>query len=232
MRPLVTVASTSSRFLIEIKVFSLKGIRKKVIVTFWQRIFFFFFARCLFYTVQQKCNILTFDRAVNQETGASGRGCQNITLTRGRVEFGADATLTGSRWMSNNYITWCHRRLELVGVSCSWSLSCSSRQWEPAPDRGLAALSDPPSLVEQPSRMRKKYCYSQRNPFENKVWEVYFSKEVCSFVIIVDYVSAYIYIYVYVLCSCMWLYNKKIKIPFSKLDGHKVRVQIKIIFTL
>ena len=68
--------------------------------------------------------------------------------------------------------------------------------------------------VEQASRMRKKCCYSQRNlgsiycslfrlqltfhtqpfrnPFENKVWEVYFSKEVCSFVIIVDYVSAYI----------------------------------------
>ena len=41
------------------------------------------------------------------------------------------------------------------------------------------------------------------NPFENKVWEVYFSKEVCSFVIIVYYVSA---------CMCIrvvvsWLYN-------------------------
>ena len=41
------------------------------------------------------------------------------------------------------------------------------------------------------------------NPFENKVWEVYFSKEVRSFVIIVDYVSACI-------CICIvvsWLYN-------------------------
>ena len=27
------------------------------------------------------------------------------------------------------------------------------------------------------------------NPFENKVWEVYFPKEVCSFVIILDFVS-------------------------------------------
>ena len=84
------------------------------------------------------------------------------------------------------------------------------RQWEPAPSRGLGP-SGPP--VEQPSRMRKKCCYSQRtggqyvavcsvsnsplsqpfcNTFENKVWEVYFSKEVCSFVIIVDWVSAYI----------------------------------------
>ena len=32
-------------------------------------------------------------------------------------------------------------------------------------------------------------------PFEIK-WEVYFSAEVCSFVIIVDYVSAYIYVYI------------------------------------
>ena len=42
------------------------------------------------------------------------------------------------------------------------------------------------------------------NAFENKVWEVYFSKEVCLFVIIVDYVSACI-------CICIdvwWLYNK------------------------
>ena len=41
---------------------------------------------------------------------------EDITLTCGRVEFGADATPTRSRWSSNNYITRCHRRLELVGV--------------------------------------------------------------------------------------------------------------------
>ena len=80
---------------------------------------------------------MTLDPAVNQETGASGRRHQAITLTSGRVEFGAIATPTESRWMSNNYITQCYRRFELVGVSCSWSSSCSSRQWEPAPDRGL-----------------------------------------------------------------------------------------------
>ena len=118
--------------------------------------------------------------------------------------------------------------------SVSWSSSCSSRQWEPAPSRWLGP-SGPP--VEQLSRMRKKCCYSQRNlgsiccslfrpqltshtqpfhnpfhnPFENKVWEVYFSKEVCSFVIIVDYVSA---------CICIRivasrLYNTK-SINYSK----------------
>ena len=42
-----------------------------------------------------------------------------------------------------------------------------------------------------------------RNPFENEVWEVYFSKEVCSFVIIVDYVSACICIHIVL----SWLYN-------------------------
>ena len=89
------------------------------------------------------CNLLTLDPAVNQETGASARKYQGITLTCGRVEFGSIATPTGSRWMSNNYIIRCHRWLDLVGVSCSWSLNCSSRQWEPAPDRGIAALGDP-----------------------------------------------------------------------------------------
>ena len=80
--------------------------------------------------------------------------------------------------------------------------------------------------IEKPSRMRKKCCYNTEElgvnmlqsvpspthlsnttfsqPFatlSNKVWEVYFSKEVCSFVIIVDYVSVY-------SCICiMWLYS-------------------------
>ena len=62
---------------------------------------------------------------------------KDITLTCGRVEFGAHATPTRSRWTSNNYIIRCHRRFELVGVSCSWISSCSLKQWEPAPDRGL-----------------------------------------------------------------------------------------------
>ena len=118
--------------------------------------------------------------------------------------------------MSNNYITRCHRHFQLVGFSylesVCWSSSCSSRQWETVPSRGLGP-SGPP--VKQPSRMRKKCCDSQRNlgsiccslfplqvtshtqafcnPFatlSNKMNEAYFSKEVCSFVIIVDFVFA------------------------------------------
>ena len=158
--------------------------------------------------INKMCNILTFNRAVNQETGASGWGCQNITFTCGWVEFGADATLTGSRWALNNYITRCHRWFELVGVNSS----CSSRQWEPAPDRGLAALSDPrlgsPAEWERSAAIVRgtwgqyvAVCSISNsplthNPFENKVWEVYFSKEVCSFV-------HYCW-----LCFCMYMYSR------------------------
>ena len=86
------------------------------------------------------------------------------------VEFDADAMPTGSRWASNNYITRCHRRFELVGVrgrqSSVWvavtvrvpiAVGDKMPLWEPAPDRGLGP-SGPP--VEQPNRMRKKCCYN------------------------------------------------------------------------
>ena len=84
---------------------------------------------------------------------------EDITLTCGRVEFGADATPIRSRCMSNNYITRCHRQFGELESVC-WSASCSSRLWEPAPSRGLGPPGPP---VEQPSRMRKKCYYSQRN---------------------------------------------------------------------
>ena len=68
-------------------------------------------------------------------------------LDRGWVEFAAIATLTGSRPTLNNYINRCHRRVELVGVRVSWSPICSSRQWEPSPNRGLGNSGTP---LEQP----------------------------------------------------------------------------------
>ena len=137
---------------------------------------------------------VTYWPSTQPSIGKKVHTVEDITLTCGRVDFGADATPTRSRLMSNNDITRCHSWSQLVGVRGS------SRLWEPAPSRGLGP-SGP--LVEQPSRIRKKCCYSQRNlgsicyslfslqlpshtqpfrnPFENKVWEVYFSKEVCSF---------------------------------------------------
>ena len=156
------------------------------------------------------------------------------------VEFGADATPTGSRWMAKNYITKCHKRLECsrslrqaeFSSSCSHS-SSSSRSWgRDAVVRASARQRscDLRNSVEQPSRMRNKCCYNTEelgvniwqsvpspthlshitsiNPFENKVWEVYFFKEVCSIVIFIDYVSA---------CICIrlvvsWLYSNIINI--------------------
>ena len=104
------------------------------------------------------CNILTFDPAAIKKQVHPFEDVEDITLTCGRVEIGAIETPTESRWKSNNYITRCHKQFELESVS--WSSSCSSKQWELAPSRGLGP-SGPP--VEQPSRMRKKCCWRQRN---------------------------------------------------------------------
>ena len=131
-------------------------------------------------------------------------------LDNGRVVFDANATLTGCRCKSNNYITRCHREFELIGVSCSWSSSCSSRQCEPTPSRGLGPSGSLVELLWEWERSAAivsgtggqyvAFCSVSNspltyNPFatlSNKVWEVCFSKEVCLFVIIVDFVSAYI----------------------------------------
>ena len=104
--------------------------------------------------------------------------------------------------MSNNYITRCHRRLRWVpvGVGVSWGQDASVRI-------SLRTEGLLPSVTHgwaTPAKMRKKCCYGQKNfgsicsslspspthlslttninPFENKVWEIYFYKEVCSFV--------------------------------------------------
>ena len=120
------------------------------------------------------------------------------------------------------WCSWSSRQTEF-SLSCSHSSSSSCSWGQDAVVRASTrqrtwALRTP---VEQRSRMRWKCCYSIeelgvnmllsvpsptqpfRKPFVNKVWEVYFSKEVRSFVIIVDYVSVYSYINIYI----MWLYN-------------------------
>ena len=113
-------------------------------------------------------------------------------------------TPTGSRWTSNNYITRCHRWLESVSsvpvtVRVSWGQDAKLRAsgWLRA-----WALGDP--WLSSPAKMRKKCCDGKKNfgsiccslspspthlshitninPFENKVWEVYFYKEVYLFV--------------------------------------------------
>ena len=132
-------------------------------------------------------------------------------------------THTESRWMSNNYITRCHRQLESVAVWVAVPVGDKMPEWEPAPDRGLGP-SGP--TVEQRSRMRKKCCYGQKNlgsicgslspspthlshttninPFATlsriKCGRyIFFYKEVCSFVslkssLLFDYVFLYMWV--------------------------------------
>ena len=140
---------------------------------------------------------------------------------------------TGSRWVSDNYITRCYRRLELVSsvpvaVGVSWGQDAELR----ASGRQRAwALSDP--WLSSPARMQKKCCYGQKNlgsicsslspspthlshttninPFATlsriKCERYIFIKKcVRSFIeviIIVDNVSAYICIMYMYTCSCI-----------------------------
>ena len=67
-------------------------------------------------------------------------------------------TLTESRWVSDNYITRCHRRLE-SSRGCSVPVAVGGI-WEPAPDRAWT-LSDP--RLTSPARMKKECCYGQKN---------------------------------------------------------------------
>ena len=110
-------------------------------------------------------------------------------------------------------------------------------EWEPAADRGLWAVSDP--RLSNPAKMRKKCCYGQKNfgsicsslspfptnlshttninPFKNKVWEIYFYKEVCSFVHWSSslLLTMFPYIFVYVCgYTTLWLWNDGKKIRF------------------
>ena len=61
---------------------------------------------------------------------------------------------TGSRWMSNNYIIRCHRRLESVGIRIPVAVGDRMpAEWDPAPDRGPGPSV---TLVEQPSQNEKE----------------------------------------------------------------------------
>ena len=79
-------------------------------------------------------------------------------------------TPNGSRWMSNNYITRFHRRLELVGVRVGLfevgvpvavPVGDKMPAWESACRLRACSPQWPP--VEQPNRMRKRCCYGQKN---------------------------------------------------------------------
>ena len=147
-------------------------------------------------SIQMWCNILTLDRAVNQETAASGRRISPWPVDM--VEFGADAYAHGKqvdiKQLYNQvpqtaWVSWSSRQWVAVGVPVGEKMPA----WESACRLRAASPQWPP--VEQPSRMRKKCCYGQRNlgsicsslfpspthishttninPFKNKVWEIF-----------------------------------------------------------
>ena len=124
-------------------------------------------------------------------------------------------TPTGSRWMSNNYITRCHRRLELLEFELQFSSSRSCPRSENQlqteglgpQDTGWAAQQNEEEVLlwsEELGVNMWQFVLSPTelshitniNPFATlsriKCERYFFSKEVCSFIIIVDYVSAYI----------------------------------------
>ena len=122
-------------------------------------------------------------------------------------------------------------QLELVSVGDK------TPNWGPAADRGLWALSDP--RLSNPSQDEKEVllwseelgsiCSSpfpspthlwhtiNINPFENKVWEIYFYIKTCvrSFIEVRNYVwlcSAYICICIRLYNSYTWRYNEVLEI--------------------
>ena len=130
----------------------------------------------------------------------------------------------------------CNAHRKQVGVKQLYNqvpqtVWVSWRQWEPAPDRGLGSsgprLSSPAEwgrsaaivwgtwgqYVAVCSISNSPLTHDQyqpfHDPFKNKVWEVYFSKEVCSFVIIVDYVSTHSYICIVALCGYTTITEQK-----------------------
>ena len=109
-------------------------------------------------------------------------------------------TPTGSRWMSNNYITRCRRRLGSVGVRVAVPVGDRCRS-ENQLQTEVLGPKDPrlssPSECEGSAAMvigtwgqyvavcLRLQLTSHKQPtltLSNKVWDVYIYKEVCSFV--------------------------------------------------
>ena len=137
-------------------------------------------------------------------------------------------TPTGSRWMSNNYITRCHRLIEWVAVSSSQLVSsvlvAVGVSW--GQDAELREGLGPQwPTVEQPNEDGKEVIlwseehwvnmlqfvpvsnspltHNQHQPFRTK-WEVYFYQEACSFIhwsrtlLLTMFLLLLVYVYEYV----------------------------------
>ena len=127
---------------------------------------------------------------------------------------------SGSRCTWDNYITRCHRRLGAVPVRVGVSWGTRRQRENRLADWRLMVLRDP--RLSNPAKIRKKCYYGQKNfgsicsslspspthlshttninPFENKVWEIYFYKEVCLFVQWSSSLLLTMFPHIFVLC--------------------------------
>ena len=142
------------------------------------------------------------------------------------VEFGTDVYTHRSRLTSDNHITRCHRRLESVGVPAAVGDRMPA-EWELAPDWGLVpsvthGWAAQPRLERSAAMVRRTLgqyiavCLrlqltshtQETSTLLNKVWEVYFYEEACSFVrSFVHWSRHYVWVcFRNILVS--WLWNK------------------------
>ena len=153
------------------------------------------------YRILSNCNVLTFDRAVNRETGASGRR-YHLDLWTGWIWCRCDThkKQVGVKQSYNPvpqtvWVSWS----QFVGVQVA--VRCSENQHKTQglgpQDPGWAAQQNEEEVLLWPEELGVNMLqfvpfptYLSHTTISHKVWEVYFSKEQCSFFIIVDYVSA------------------------------------------
>ena len=178
--------------------------------------------------VLPQCNILTFDPAVNRETGASGRRYHLDMWTGWICNCDAHKKQVYVIQLYNPvpqtvWVSWSQLLLKLELQFKAVRTSSQQRAWalrtpgwaaQENEKRSAAIVRGTGSqyvAVCSVSYSPLTYIQPFHNPFatlSNKAWEVYFSKEVYSFVIIVDYVSAYICIRIVV----SRLYNNSFKV--------------------
>ena len=133
----------------------------------------------------------------------------------------------GSGWMSNKNIN--RTSTAWVGASWSWSqLGTRSRienqrqtegfgpsvthGWATKPRWGRSVAMDERRTLNQNNSLSPSPAHLSHttniNPFENKVWEIYFYKEVCSFVHWSSSLLLTMFPLIFILCICMWKINR------------------------
>ena len=119
-------------------------------------------------------------------------------------------------------------------------------KWEPAPDRGLLALSDP--RLSNPSQDQKEvllwsrrrtwvniavrpclhsfHTHNKHHLFENKVWEIYIFIKKCIRSLLKSFITGWLfsaYIFICIRAIVLWLYNSKILGTILEMDPRRTK---------